>query len=176
MEQADVHDAEHGRVARGDGWFVLNLREAQWQRASGHGAYCAFESAEAPFPCYGINVHVLRPGEVSSKYHAEAAQEDFLVLDGECLALVEGREYRLRRWDFLHCPGGTLHTFVGAGDAPCAILMVGARLDDEGIVYPVSELAARHGASVAAETSVPDEAYADWPEPVVPCPAPWPPG
>jgi len=113
---------------------------------------------------------------VSSKYHAEAAQEDFLVLDGECLALVEGRERRLARWDFLHCPGGTLHTFVGAGDGPCAILMVGARLDDEGIVYPVSELAARHGAGVATETSAPEEAYADWPEPVLPCPAPWPAG
>jgi uncharacterized cupin superfamily protein len=175
MEEARVHDGEHGRLASGDGWFVLNLAQAQWKGAVGHGAYCAFEPADAPFPDFGINVHVLLPGEVSSKYHAESAQEDFLVLAGECLALVEGQERRLRQWDFLHCPGGTLHTFVGAGDGPCAILMVGARHDDEQLLYPVSEAASRHGAGVDVETTSADEAYADWPEPVEPRPAPWPP-
>jgi uncharacterized cupin superfamily protein len=174
MEEARLVEAEHGRVAAGDGWFVLNLKDAQWKGAVGHGTYCAFEAADTPFPDFGINVHVLMPGEVSSKYHAETPQEDFLILAGECLALVEGQERRLEQWDFLHCPGGTLHTFIGAGDGPCAILMVGARRDDERTVYPVSELASRYGAGVEAETTSADEAYADWPEPVEPRPAPWP--
>ena len=174
MEEAQLRDAEHGRVVAGDGWFVLNLVEAQWKGAEGHGAYCAFEAADAPFPDFGINIHVLMPGEVSSKYHAEDGQEDFLVLHGECLALVEGQERRLGRWDLLHCPGGTLHTFVGAGDGPCAILMVGARSGHGGVVYPASELASRHRAGVETPTTSPDEAYADWPQPVLPCPAPWP--
>jgi uncharacterized cupin superfamily protein len=175
MEEARLLRAEHGHVPAGAGWFILNVRDAQWKGAEGHGAYCAFETLDAPFADLGINIHVLLPGEVSSKYHAESAQEDFLVLAGECLALVEGEERLLRQWDLLHCPGGTLHTFVGAGDGPCAVLMVGARHDDEQIVYPVSDLAARHRAGVDVETASADEAYADWPEPVEPRPAPWPP-
>jgi hypothetical protein len=39
------------------------------------------------------------------------------------------------------------------------ILMVGARLGPQ-VRYPVSELAARYGASVEKETSDPEEAYA----------------
>ena len=49
--------------------------------------------------------------------------------------------------------------FVGAGEAPCAILAVGARAHQD-LVYPVSELAARHGASAERETPDPKEAYA----------------
>ena len=36
---------------------------------------------------------------------------------------------------------------MGAGDAPSVILMAGARTQDEQILYPVSELAARYGAT-----------------------------
>ncbi len=43
---------------------------------------------------------------------------------------------------------------IGAGDGPCVVLMTGARVEG-GIVYPVSEVAARHGASVEAETDSP---------------------
>jgi uncharacterized cupin superfamily protein len=109
-------------------------------------------------------------------YHSESVQEDFLVLAGECLLVVEDEERRLRAWDFVHCPPGISHIFVGAGDGPCAILMVGARRPGKSLHYPVSEVAARHGASVAEPTSSPDEAYAGWeemdPEPTR---LPWPP-
>jgi hypothetical protein len=76
--------------------------------------------------------------------------------------LVEGEAWRLRAWDFVHCPPWTEHIFVGSGNEPCAILMAGARGDDWNVRYPLSELAARHGASVAEETSDPDQAYADF--------------
>jgi hypothetical protein len=57
----------------------------------------------------------------------------------------------------------TEHVFVGAGDGPCAIVMVGARAwkeREEEIVYPVNEAAAKHGASVFESTPDPAEAYA----------------
>jgi len=107
---------------------------------------------------------VIWPGQPSGLYHAETDQEDFLVLTGECVLLVEGEERPLRAWDFVHCPPGTEHVFVGAGDGPCVIFMVGRRASDKGIVYPSSELARRHGAGVETQTSSPAEAYAPFPD------------
>jgi uncharacterized cupin superfamily protein len=147
---------------------VLNATEAVWSEAPGWGRFSRFEPADARFPDFGINIHVLNPGEVSTMYHGEDEQEDFLVLLGECVLLVEGEERRLRAWDFVHCPAWTNHGFVGAGDGPCAILMVGARRlpPDEDVLYPVEPVAARHGASVTAPTRSPDEAYAGTPDSV----------
>ena len=64
------------------------------------------------FPELGINLTVLEPGRLGSLYHAEGAQENFLVLSGTCLLLIEGEERKLRTWDFVHCPPDTAHTFV----------------------------------------------------------------
>ena len=126
------------------------------------GPGCPFGSRDvALFPEVGITLRVLQPGQPNCRYHAESTQEDFLVLQGECLLLVEGQERQLRAWDFVHCPGGTAHVFVGAGSGPCAILMVGARRPDDDIVYPVSELALKHGAGVETEAHDPRDAYAD---------------
>jgi uncharacterized cupin superfamily protein len=116
------------------------------------------------------------PGQPNARYHAEAAQEGFLVLSGECIAIVEGEERRMRQWDYLHCPPGTHHITVGAGDGPCVILMVGARGPDvQETEYTVNELAARYGASVAQDTASPKEAYADLARIDTPERAPWPP-
>jgi hypothetical protein len=87
--------------------------------------------------------------------------------------LVEGEERLFQPWDFFHCPAGTEHVFVGAGDGPSVILMVGARSDDEQLLYPVSELAARYGASVVEATSDPEQAYAGWEEPQLARPSYW---
>lgn len=143
-------------------WFVVNVADAPALDSERAGTWVSFERPEDRFPEVGINIRVLKPGQPSTKYHAESVQEDFLVLSGECIAIVEGEERRLGAWDFLHCPAGTEHAFVGAGEGPCAILMVGARRPDATIHYPVSEVAARYGASVARPTSSPSEAYADW--------------
>jgi uncharacterized cupin superfamily protein len=93
-------------------------------------------------------------------YHAESAQEDFLVLAGSCLLLVEDEERPLRAWDFVHFPAGTRHTFVGTGDGPCVIFMIGARGKGKTIVYPAAASAQAHGAAVETETTEPREAYA----------------
>ena len=162
--QAKLVPAEHGLAPEGEGWFVLNAAAAVWRHFEEYGDWCTFEGAgAASFREVGINLHVLEPGQPNCKYHGESAQEDFLVLSGECIAVIDGEERRLRAWDFVHCPSWTEHVFVGAGDRPCLLLMVGARPEAGGIIYPVSEAAARHGASVAVATPDPQEAYAGRP-------------
>ena len=144
-----------------DTWFVRNVADAAWARHDVFGAGCDFEPEGEPFPQLGITIQVLWPGQPNCMYHGEAAQEDFLVLHGECLLVVEGEERRLRAWDFVHCPPWTKHVLVGAGDGPCTILMVGARsggvADD--LRYPVDPVARKHGACVEQETTDPRQAY-----------------
>jgi uncharacterized cupin superfamily protein len=164
MPEARLEDAGSGLAPASDGWFVVNVRDAEWLTSEEgakqpSGSECAFESQEFWFRQLGIRLHVLPPGEPNGLYHSESQQEDFLVLSGECVLLVEGEERRLRAWDFVHCPPGTEHIFVGAGDEPCVILMAGARSEGHQILYPVSELAARYGASAEKETSDPRQAY-----------------
>ncbi len=174
MKEAEVKETETGKVVEGDGWFVLNLSEASWELNPDHGRWCRFESDEVPFGQYAFNVHVVEPGQASARYHAESDQEGFLVLAGECLAIVEGEERPLRQWDYLHCPPWTEHIFVGAGDGPCAILMTGARSPDQSTHYPVNDVAARHGASVSEATDDPEEAYAGLARETTRVRSPWP--
>src|ERR1700760_667812 len=158
--EARMEAREGGKVPAGEGWFIVNATEAQWMTGV-FGSYTRFEGDDR-FPLVGVNIGVLEPGQSSCYYHAEDEQEDFLVLAGTCLLLIEGQERRLRQWDFVHCPAWTEHVFVGAGSGPCAVLAVGTRLTD-GVIYPRSELALRHGAGVERETRDPREAYAEIP-------------
>ena len=160
MVEALLDDFDSGLAPASDGWFVVNVRDAMWLTLDKRGWECSFENQTFEFPQLAIRLHVLEPGEPSGLYHAESAQEAFLVLSGECRLLVEGEERLLRQWDFFHSPAGTEHIFVGGGEGPCVILMTGARPADMRVLYPVSELAARHGASAAEETSDPDQAFA----------------
>ena len=162
MDEATFDETPYGKNPATEGWFVVNLDDALAVRRPKGGAVYPLEPQGGPFTGFGVNVHVLWPGEPNAMYHSEGAREAFLVLSGECTLIVEEEERRLRQWDFFHCPAGTRHIFVGAGDGPCAILMIGAR-PDEPLLYPVSEVAAKYGASVANETPNPDDAYADWP-------------
>jgi uncharacterized cupin superfamily protein len=173
MREANIEDTESGRLPADDGWFILNLREIGWATVPGGGTWCAFESPHARSQTLGIGVHILWPGDTPGYYHAESEQEGFLVLSGECIAVVEGEERRMGPWDYLHSPPGTAHITVGAGDGPCAILMVGTRSPGEWTRYLVDAAAARHGASVEVETEAPREAYRDRP-PIVPVRSPWP--
>ena len=165
MPEAPLEDFGSGLAPAGDGWFVVNVRDAEWWTSENgdkkpSGSECTFESQEFWFRQLGIRLHVLEPGEPNGLYHSESKQEAFLVLSGQCTLLVEGLERLLRPWDFFHCPAGTEHIFLGAGDEPCVILMTGARSADTQLLYPVSELAARHDASVEQETGDPKQAYA----------------
>jgi uncharacterized cupin superfamily protein len=166
VPEAPLEQTDAGLVAKGDGWFVLNAKDSRWYHRDGRPAFCDFEG-EAQFSQLGINITVLEPGQPMAMYHWEADQEDFLVLSGEGVLIVEGDERPLQQWDFVHCPPDTKHVIVGAGDTPCVVLAVGAR--DKSVDnpdwggYTVDEAAARHGASVEQETTEPKVAYAGLP-------------
>jgi uncharacterized cupin superfamily protein len=160
MAEARLEDSGTGLAPAEDGWFVVNARDAEWWTSKAFGSGCGFESEQAEFPQLGINISVLERGKPNCLYHSEGVQEDFLVLSGECKLLVEGEERDLRPWDFVHCPAGTEHVFVGAGDEPCVVLMAGVREQPEQLFYPASELAASYGASVEEDTPDPKQAYA----------------
>ena len=166
VEEARLEESASGLAPATDGWFVVNVRHAAWETGP-FGDVCSFESEAARFADLGINLRVLRPGRSRGLYHAETGQEDFLVLLGECLLLIEDEERWLRAWDFVHCPAGTAHAFVATGEGSCVIVMIGARGPDwpeHGIVNPRSELALRHGAGVERQTNSWREAQAGLPE------------
>lgn len=162
VPEAQLVSTDEGLVPASDGWFVLNAREARWYHRDGRSAICDFEG-NTDFEQVGINVQVLEPGVPMAMYHWEVDQEDFLVLSGEALLIVEGEERQLRAWDFVHCPTQTKHTIVGAGDGPCVVVAVGARAHQEGPDwggYTVDDVATAHGAGVDEDTNDPTVAYA----------------
>ena len=162
VPEEQLADTEHGRVATGKGWFVLNARDARWRDRPGRGKLCDLEG-DADFPQVGVFVDVLAPGEAMAMYHWEADQEDYLVISGHPLLLVDEQERQLQPWDFVHTPAGVPHVLIGAGDGPSVIVAIGAREHQEGDGwggYPVSELAQRHGVGVEQETNDADIAYA----------------
>src|SRR5215210_30697 len=172
VEEARLEAVESGLAPVSPGWFVVNARDAAWVNNDYAGGVCIFEADEFVLrgrpdidayvkPAAGFNLRVLKPGR-GGMYHAESVQEDFLVLMGECILIIEDEERRLGAWDFVHCPPGTAHTFIGAGDGPCVIVATGNRdLDDDTFwrMYRRSEVARRYGASVDADSS---EANAPW--------------
>jgi uncharacterized cupin superfamily protein len=162
MTEARLIPAEGGgQVPEGGGWFVLNAKDASWFDGD-LGKSTGFDGEDAGrFPQLGINLNVMNPGEPMTMYHRENAQEDFLVLDGQCLLIVDGQERPLEQWDLFHCPAGVDHAIVGAGDRPSLVLAVGARTGDEdgGLAYPAEPAALKHGAGVETETSDSDTAY-----------------
>jgi mannose-6-phosphate isomerase-like protein (cupin superfamily) len=171
IEEADLVEVGSGLVPEAAGWFVVNARDAAWIRNDSFGGRCTFESSprvlvERPdvlphrFPETGFTLAVLEPGKPSGLYHAESCQEDFLVLAGTCLLVIEEEERALRAWDFVHCPAGTHHVFVGTGDGPCVLFMIGARREGKTIDYPLSALARAHGGGVEVATDDPASAYA----------------
>src|SRR5438034_1708534 len=166
VPEAPLEQTEAGLVPAGEGWFVLNARDARWWHREGRSTICDCEG-EVEFPQVGIFLYVLGPGEPIGMYHWETDQEDFLVLSGEALLLIEGEERPLRRWDFVHCPPETNHMIVGAGDG-CTVLAVGAREHQAGGDwggYTVDDVALRHGVGVDEETKDAQVAYARFAEP-----------
>ena len=177
IPEASLEQTEHGLMAAGEGWFVLNAREARWFKREGQGVVPGLQG-RGDFRQLGIGLYVLAPGEPMAMYHWETDQEDFLVLSGEALLIIEGEERPLRQWDFVHCPPGTKHVIVGAKEVPCSVLAIGAREHHTVILpdcsmdgapdwgaYTVDEAALRHGAGVEEETADADVAYARFPEP-----------
>jgi len=144
-------------------WHIANIRDANWYDEGPFGVSGNFQRDER-FDEFGFNFAVVWPGQPVAMYHRETHQEGFLVVAGECLALVEGGEHPMKQWDYLHCPPGTDHVIVGAGDGPAFVIAVGGRTGEHGIVYPVDPTALAHKAGVERETTKPPEAYAPFPD------------
>jgi len=162
VTEARLEQLPEGLGAEGAGWFVLNARDARWWQRQGLGCWADLEG-DGDFEQLGIRIAVVQPGEPSGMYHRETGQEGFLVVSGECVLVIESKERRLKAWDFVHCPSMTEHTLIGAGDGPCIVVPLAAGTPGDEIVYPVNEVAAKHGSSVEAETPEPKEAYAPYP-------------
>jgi uncharacterized cupin superfamily protein len=162
VPEIPLRTTKFGLVADGDGWFVVNARESRWRDYGPLGVGCNFEGKRS-FKQLGINVNVLEPGQSLGLYHRENHQEGFLVLAGKCRLVVEDEERMLEAWDFFHCPGGTAHVLVGAGDGLAVVMAVGARGGRKGLTYLVAPAAAAHGACAKKETTKPAEAYAPFP-------------
>lgn len=160
MNEAKLSQTEHGLVPEGEGWFVLNTRDALWQESAEFGRFTRWEgTGDAQFKELGINVGVLQPGQPACMYHGEHGQENFLVLAGEGTLIIEGEERPLAPWDFVHCPPWVKHVIVATGSDPLVVLSAGARAR-QGVIYPVEAAALKYGAGVKRETPKPDEAYA----------------
>ena len=174
VEEARLEAVESGLAPVSAGWFVVNARDAAWLNNDYFGGVCIFEADDFVLrgrpdldeyvkPAAGFTLRVVAPGQPAGLYHTESNQEDFLILMGECILLIEEEERPLRTWDYVHCPPGTAHTFIGAGDGPCVILGTGNRTEDVVIVRPRSDLALRYGAGVEEETtSFPHAKYGPW--------------
>jgi quercetin dioxygenase-like cupin family protein len=158
VPEATLTKTELGLVAEGEGWFVANAREVTWITSAERGQDTDFEGRQE-FSQLGFRIQVLGPGQ-RGIYHRERGQEDFLVVSGECVLVIEGEERRLQAWDFVHCPPWTEHVFVGVGDALCVIVMVGSRTVGFEVVYPINDVAAKYDACVLEEATSPDEAIA----------------
>jgi uncharacterized cupin superfamily protein len=149
---------------RAERWFVANVRDLRWQENE-LGATCEFDKHRERFDEFGINLTVLQPGQPMTMYHRERYQEGFLVLRGECVLIVEGREVPLHQWDYFHCPADVAHAIVGSGDELSLVLAVGSRVGPNVILYPRNETALKHRAGVERETPHPQDAYAPFMRP-----------
>jgi uncharacterized cupin superfamily protein len=171
VPEARLEETEAGLVAASTGWFVMNARYARWRDQPGRGHSLPLTGAdeyeaETFFPMLGMAIRVVNAGEPTDTYHWETEQEDFLVLSGEALLIVEGQERGLKQWDFVHCPPETRHAFVGAGDGPCVLLCASSRQfqkDGPWGFYCADETAARYNASSPEDTQDNALAYARFP-------------
>jgi hypothetical protein len=92
VEEARFEQLKGGLTPVTEGWFVVNVRDAPWVTSDGLGWACTFEGeGTPPFGEIGFTLGVLQPGRPSALYHRESNQEDFLVLAGECVLLIEAR-------------------------------------------------------------------------------------
>ena len=171
VPEAQLDDTDVGLVPASTGWFVLNARDARWFDKPGQGYSVPLTGndeyeAETFFPMLGMAIRVVNPGEPTGAYHWETEQEDFLVLSGEGLLIVEGQERVLKQWDFVHCPPETRHAFVGAGAGPLVLLCASSRQfqkDGPWGFYCADEIAARYNASSPEHTQDGELAYARFP-------------
>ena len=115
VSEARLEQTENGLVPRGEGWFVVNAREAPWWHSDTFGSSCGFEG-DVHFPDLGINIQVLRPGSrtacttVRTPRRTSSCSSASVSFSSRARSGCSGRGPRpLSRVDFV--------VFVGAGRA-----------------------------------------------------------
>ena len=133
MSETPLERGDSGLVPAGDGWFVLNVADADWKTGV-FGSYTTFEQQER-----GRSADVRADGDERLAPRARAAalplprrgdQEAFLVIKGDAVLIVEEQERQLRAWDLVHTPPWADHVIVGAGDGGLHVAAFGTRLGD----------------------------------------------
>ncbi len=168
MHEAALKETDAGLVPESAGWFVMNARDGRWFAKPGQGHSIPLTGhdeleAETFFPMLGMAIRVVAPGEPIGTYHWETEQEDFLVLHGEGVLIVEGEERPLRQWDFVHCPPGTKHAFAGGPNHTLVLLCASSRRfqkDGPWGYYCSDATAAKFNASSPEDTQDGSVAYA----------------
>ena len=140
VPEAQLTKTDAGLIPQGEGWFVLNARDVSWIRSEERGQDTDFEEGQE-WTELGFRIQILGPGQ-HSLYHGENGQEDFLVVSGECVLVIEGEERRLKAWDFVH-PAVDETRLRRRGDGPCVIVMAGSRAGGFEVVYALDEAAKR---------------------------------
>jgi mannose-6-phosphate isomerase-like protein (cupin superfamily) len=171
VAEAELTDTGAGMIPSTQGWFILNAKDARWNEKPGQGHSLPLTGeneyeAETFFPMLGMSLRIVEDVEPTTTYHWETDQEDFLVLAGEGVLIVEGEERPLRQWDFVHCPPGTKHAFAGAGKGRFVLLCASSRqFQKEGPwgSYIADETAARYNASPPQDTVDGSVAYERFP-------------
>ena len=162
VTEARLERLESGLAPVTPGWFTVNTADAAWVTNEVYGGVCIFESDEFVLrgrpdlteyvkPYAGFTIRVVPPGQPGTLYHAESVQEDFLILMGECVLIIEDQERHLRPWDFVHCPPMCAHAFVATEAGPCVILATGNRRDDHERLSCRSEVALRYDAGTEVD-------------------------
>ena len=102
--------------------FVINLADAPAIGAPRGATFITLEPEGVTWPDTGVNVQVMHPGQPNGRYHSEPVQEDFLVLYGECIAIVEDRSGRCASGTSCIARRGasTSSWERGTGPAPCS--------------------------------------------------------
>jgi hypothetical protein len=80
MTEAPLEDNGSGLAPAGEGWFVVNVRVAQWLTSEEGekqptGSECYFESGKAEFPQLGFRIHVLPPASRTASTTARTSRK-----------------------------------------------------------------------------------------------------
>ena len=69
--------------------LIINIADAPALSHSRRATLVKLEPDDVRWPDTGINVQVMQPGQPNCRYHSEPVQEDFLVLYGECILILD---------------------------------------------------------------------------------------
>ena len=152
VPEAGLEQTEFGLVPSGEGWFVVNAREARW-RIDDLGAFTASRARRASS----------RSGSTSSCSRRASRWRCTTTRTTRRTSLCSpARRWRSSRARSGRCGSGTCCIARSApatscsarARGPCVLLAIGSRSGGEDWgAYPVDETALRHGASVEQETT-----------------------